>query len=154
MPYQPWRVINVQDPEEGGEPIGVLDLEDRTIQVGMKLKIKNVSAAYTIDPEDSGSLITIDTAATLTLPAATQNLKGVYVDVMVIADVTVVIAAATAGQLIMSNDIAANSFTWSTGSQKVGEAVRLVCNGASWLVMMWPITLTGATTVGTVSITT
>lgn len=134
-----FRAIGTQEAEEGGAPIFTVDLARRALKGGRILRVKNVSAAYTLlDDEDSGSLITVDTACTLTLPAAAGSLVGVFFDIAVIADVIVVIAAANAGELVMFNDVAANSFTWSTSSEKVGASCRLTCISATkWLVQLF-----------------
>lgn len=132
----PFRIIGDQDAEEGGGHIGILDMNDRSLQIGMKQPIKNLAAAYTPTSEDTGTLFTLSGAMTFTLPAAAARYKNVYYELVVIADVTCVVAAANAGELIMFNDVAANSFTWSTSSEKVGAACKLICNGVSWIVIL------------------
>lgn len=131
------RVQGEQDPEEGLRVAPVWDAENNALLIGQKRKVKTVSAAYTVVGEDTGTLICVDTAATVTLPAASADLIGVFVDIACIADVTIVIAATNAGELITFNDVAANSFTWSTGGEKVGASARLTCISATkWLVQL------------------
>lgn len=121
-------------PVDGGAPWGFLDPNDRSMTIATKRKIVNLSAAYTATAYDTNTFFTIDTAVTFTLPAASAALVGVFYDVAVIADVTVVIAATNASELILFNDTAANSFTWSTSSEKVGAGARLICVSATkWL---------------------
>ena len=128
------RVQGTQDPEEGGRAEPIWDAEFNALLIGLKRKIKTVSAAYTVVGEDSGTLICVDTAATVTLPAASADLIGVFVDIAVIADVSVTIDG-TAGELITFNDIAANSVAFSTTSEKVGASVRATCISATkWLI--------------------
>lgn len=114
-------------PTDGGAPWGLADPRDNSIIIAQKRKVVNLSAAYTAVAKDTNTFFTIDTAVTFTLPAASATLVGVFYDVMVIADVVVVIAATNAGELILFNDTAANSFTWSTSSEKTGAAARLIC---------------------------
>ncbi len=125
-------------PTDGGAPWGIADPTYKTIQIGQKKKIQNLSAAYTAVGADSGTFFTVDTAVTFTLPAASAALVGVFYEVAVIADVIVVIAATNASELIIFNDTAANSFTWSTSSEKTGAACRLTCvSSTKWLVTLW-----------------
>lgn len=137
MSKELFRIVGTQDADEGGSPIGIADVDRRAIMVGTIRKVKNVSAAYTVVEEDTGSLITVDTAATITLPAAAANLVGIHVEIAVIADVTVVVAATNAGELVTFNDAAANSFTWSTSSEKIGASCRATCISATkWLIQL------------------
>lgn len=131
------RVQGTQDAEEGGRVDPVWNADFNALKAGRIRKIKTVSAAYTVADEDTGSLICVDTAATVTLPAASANRIGMEVEIAVIADVTVVVAAANAGELVMFNDVAANSFTWSTSSEKVGASCKCTCiSPTKWLVQL------------------
>lgn len=128
-----FRVRGVQDAEEGGAPMFIVDADARALIANTIRKVKFISAAYTVLLEDTGSLLVVDTAVTITLPAAATLPVGFHVDIAVIADVTVVVAG-TAGELVVFNDAAANSFTWSTASEKIGASVKMtVISSSKWL---------------------
>lgn len=122
-------------PVDGGAPWGIADPNTRAIQIAQTKKIVNLSAAYTVTILDSNTLFTVDTAITVTLPAVSAALTGVFVDIIIIADVTVVVAA-TANQMITFNDVDADSLTWSTSSEKIGASLRATCNGSFWLIQL------------------
>lgn len=122
-------------PVDGGAPWGIADPTTRAIQIAQTKKIVNLSAAYTVTIFDSNTLFTIDTAMTLTLPAVSAALTGVFVDVIVIADVSVTIAA-TANQMITFNDVDADAIAFSTSSEKIGASFRATCNGSFWLIQL------------------
>lgn len=96
------------------------------------------TAAYAITPADWGKLFTNRGATgsvTFTLPAVSAVQSGFYVDFFVAADQDVVIAS-TADQMITFNDIDANAITWSTSSEKLGNAATMICDGTSWLAIL------------------
>ena len=72
-------------------------------------------------------------AVTLTLPAASGS-GGRYVDVFVVADQNVVVAAAS-GEMVAHNNAAATSVAWSTSGDKIGSGARFICDGTSWLCL-------------------
>ncbi len=125
------RVVGEQDPEEGGKIQAVWDAEDGTLQTGTKWKIKSISAAYTVTGEDSGTLILVKAALTLTLPAVSDALKGVWVRVINATDTDLVIAA-TANQMKTFNDLDADAVTINTSSEKVGYCADFICDGSFW----------------------
>lgn len=121
----------------GGAPWGDSDPASRSVFIPLRRRVVNLSAAYTFTPYDTSYFFTIDTAITVTLPAASAALVGIYYELMVIADVTVVVAATNASELIMFNDTAANSFTWSTSSEKVGASCKALCVSATkWAIQL------------------
>lgn len=135
MPGIIFREINVQDPEEGGQPIAVVDWEDRTLQMNTKLFIKPIAAAYTFANEDSGAVFICSAALTFTLPAAASAGAGCHCIVINGADTNLLIATANAGELVTLNDVAANSVALSTSSEKVGGGFHCICDGAKWYAL-------------------
>lgn len=121
-------------PADGGPPWGDADASSRSIWIPRRRRIVNLSAAYTPTVYDADTFFTIDTAITVTLPASAAAYIGIAYTFYVIADVTVVIAG-TAGELVTLNDIAANSFTFSTSSEKISACVEMINTGAKWLTI-------------------
>ncbi len=127
-----FKEIGVQDVEEGGAPIGVADLGARTIQVGTKWKIKNVSAAYTFVEEDSGTFFVVGAAMTFTLPpVTTAGMKGAWCRIFNGTNTDLVIAA-TADQMKTFNDADADAVTINTSSEKIGYCADFICDGSFW----------------------
>ena len=135
MPFEIFKFKGDTDPEEGGAPIGVIDLEDRSMEIHTKIPIKVLAAAYTFVAEDTGTFFKCTAALTLTLPAVSAAFKGCHLWVFVAADVTVVIAA-TADEMITFNDVDADQITWSTSSEKTGAAAHIICDGTAWMIML------------------
>lgn len=104
-----------------------------------RYKIRDVAANYSVVQDDNGSLLTVTAAATITLPAPAAAYKGMWLDIVNIADVNMTIASGTADTLVVFNDVAADSVAFSTASEKVGAAVRAICNGSLWILlpMIW-----------------
>jgi hypothetical protein len=70
-------------------------------------------------------------AVTFTLPAAANCTPGDDFLFLSCADQNFAVAAANAGELITFNDVAANSVTLSTSSEKAGGAVLVTCVSGS-----------------------
>jgi len=126
-----FRIKGVQDDAEGGGPIGELDMADRTMKIGTKWRIKSIAAAYSVVAEDSGTLILVKAALTLTLPAVSAALAGVWVRVINATDTDLVVAA-TANEMKTFNDIDANAVTINTSGEKVGYCADFICDGEFW----------------------
>ncbi len=72
-------------------------------------------------------------AVVLTLPAPILALTGLFYDVVGIAAQSITVATATADTLIVTNDTAADSLAIATASDKIGAAMRFICDGTSWI---------------------
>lgn len=96
------------------------------------------TASYTITQADSGKVFTNrgDTdAITFTLPAVSATYTGVQVTFFAVAGQNLAVAG-TAGELVTFNDAAANSVTFSTGSEIIGGGMTALCDGTSWLIFL------------------
>lgn len=122
-------------PADGGMPAGRLIPGGMGLMTPSFLNVKGIAAAYTVDDGDSGSVLIVTAAVTVTLPAASAALKGMHFWGIVGADVSVVFAAA-AGTLVVFNNVAATSIAFSTSGEKTGNSVHFVCDGAKWYAMV------------------
>jgi hypothetical protein len=68
-----------------------------------RYRIITKAASYTVVPGDNGALLTVTAAATITLPAPGAANKGMWIDIVVLADVDVSIASGTADTLVTIN---------------------------------------------------
>lgn len=76
-------------------------------------------------------------ALTATLPAAATCRPGDDIWFLSCADQTFTVAG-TAGELIVLNDVAANSVALSTSSEKAGGAMIATCvSGSKWHIAFW-----------------
>lgn len=104
---------------------------------------------YTITSADFGQVFTTrgaGGAVTFTLPAASGN-AGAWVRFLNAVDQNMAVAG-TAGELILFNDAAANSATFSTAGEKIGAAIYAFCDGTSWFIapeIFEAVTITVAT---------
>jgi len=99
----------------------------------IKLKVLSKTADYTLTRADSGAIVTntgATSAVNFTLPSIAES--GLFYFVVVTADQTVTVTAATADTLITFNDLAADSIAFSTASTKIGGVIFVVANGSKW----------------------
>jgi len=95
------------------------------------------TADYTILANDGGALFTnrgAGGAVNFTLPTVAAVGSGWWVDIHVVADQTVTVTAGTADTLVVFNDAAADSIAFAGASQKIGNGVRVICDGTGWLL--------------------
>lgn len=97
------------------DPMGYLSgLVERTVN-----KITN----YTVVKADNGTLFTAITAdATFTLPAL---VAGLQFDFLRASDHELVVASAEGDNMIVGNDLSADSVTWTTAGQQIGARLRI-----------------------------
>lgn len=93
----------------------------------------NKAANYTVVAADNGTLFTASAAAVFTLPAVAPGLTFEFLN---LADANVGVASASAGEIVWLHDVAANSLTFSTSSEKIGGRLRFRANaaGTKWYV--------------------
>ena len=131
-----------------GGPIVDVDMASKSLLMRTKLIVETLAAAYTVTVNDSGKVFIVNTAITVTLPASSAAMKGVHVTIVVGADVAVTIAA-TAGELVAFNDVAANSIAFSTSAEKAGNAVHFVNDGTKWYALVHLAAETATPTIAT-----
>ena len=97
--------------------------------------ITTVTASTTITEAQAGQLFVSSGtgATTFTLPSVPK--RGLEYSFYNAVDQNLVLTCATTGTLIVFNNVAANSVSLSTASQKVGGAFRVVGTGSKWLVV-------------------
>ena len=106
-------------------------------RVRPKMKIVVKTASYTITSTDFGSIVTTRGAAgavTFTLPAASDENKGDWVLFVNVADQNMIIAGADE-ELVVFNDLTADSIAFQTASEKIGGAFLAISDGTSWAVV-------------------
>lgn len=92
---------------------------------------------YQVLITDNGTLFTNRGAAgtvIFTLPTIATLPSGWTCDFYQVADFTMTVAAA-AGKLVVFNDAAANSITFSTASELIGNSITVISDGTSFLVI-------------------
>lgn len=97
------------------------------------------TAAYTIkkdQPDKTGRLFTNRGATgsvTITLPAPKVPIAGVWYEFEVIADQSLIVAGASAGQIVTNGNAAADNVGFQVAGQKIGGRIIAICDGTSWL---------------------
>lgn len=109
----------------------------------LERRVIGKSSNYTIDPtrDRPGTTFTnkgASGAVTFTLPTPNRAMCGWYYRFKVVVDQNVTVAAPTADTLVTANDLAADSLTVSTASQKIGALMEAevveTANGYQWAV--------------------
>lgn len=138
-------------PVNGGAPWGDADSASNSIQIPTRLPIKTIGAAYTTTLFDTGTVFIITGAITFTLLDPVAALIGHHYWCYIGADVSVTFntVTATSDKFVVFNDAAADSIAFSTGSQKIGNAIHFFTDGALWYAMMHPAITGGAQTAAT-----
>jgi len=101
---------------------------------GRQRECINTTASLTVVAADAGKTFTnvgASGAVTFTLPAAANCAVGDDFLFLGCADQNMTVAAANNGELITFNDVAANSVTLSTSSEKAGGAFCVTCVSSS-----------------------
>jgi hypothetical protein len=101
-----------------------------------KLKVTAKTEDYAVLVGDFGTIFTTrgaGGAVTFTLPAASGN-SGQWVEFYCVADQNMIITG-TDEELVVLNDLTADSIAFQTASEKIGGGFRAVCDGTSWIVV-------------------
>jgi hypothetical protein len=100
-------------------------------------QIEAKTAAYQIRESDLGKLFTTVGAiasVTFTLPVTTTIQVGWWCEFFQAADQDMVIASyGSLDNITFHNDLTADTITFSTATELIGNAVRVVWDGTSWL---------------------
>lgn len=104
-------------------------------------RITAKTAAYTIkkdQPDITGSLFTNRGAVgsvTFTLPTPSSPIAGVWYEFQVLTAQSLIVAAASAGQIIAAGNIAADNVGFQVAGAKVGGVILAICDGTSWVCL-------------------
>jgi hypothetical protein len=105
-----------------------------------KMKVAAKTASYTITEGDFGTVFTTrggTTTTIFTLPTVSSVYSGNWVLFLNVANYDMVVAGAT-GELVVFNDLTADTFGIITANERIGAGLLAICDGTSWIVL--PIT--------------
>lgn len=105
----------------------------------LRRKVVAKTASYTVTAADMGKTFTTRGATgaiTFTLPAASDALNGAEVRFLNVADQNMIVAGADE-ELVVLNDLTADSIAFQTSSEKIGGGFLALCDGTSWIVLPW-----------------
>ena len=93
------------------------------------------ASTRTIVSSDFGSVITNrgGGALTVTLPAPAQGNKGCYVDFFTVAAGDFVITTSAGEEIVALNNATADSLTLGQANEEIGNGMRVISDGTSWL---------------------
>lgn len=114
------------------------------MSVRLTRRVVPKSASYTIVyPMDApGTVFTNRDAAgpvTFTLPSPGRQLLGVEYEFLGVAAQNLIVAGATAGDLVGLNDTAADSLAMQTAGQIIGGWIRAVCVESAAGTFQWAV---------------
>ena len=98
-------------------------------------KIYAKTASYTVKATESGAVFTTtgNTAALVfTLPAVASSAGMEFIFLNTVNQTMTV--TAPSGTLVAKNSTGSTSIAYSTASKKTGQFVRVICDGAKWIV--------------------
>ena len=108
-------------------------------RVDIPLVVKaEAGSTRTITKADFGALITNrgGGALTVTLPAPASTPIGVYVDFYQVAAGDFVLTTSAGEELVLLNNATADSLTIGQANEEIGNGVRAICDGTSWLIQV------------------
>jgi len=121
----------------------VLDDDVNGYRAGVVARSSTKITDYTVVAADNGTRFFADTAnANFTLPAIRAGLSFEF---MRVSDHNLVVTSAEGDNIIVGNDLSADSITYSTASNKIGARIRVSCEyvGATptlkWIAEIVPV---------------
>ena len=102
-------------------------------KMGFKVNTASKVADYTVKAAESGTFFTNRGATAnvnFTLPAVADGLNYLFFGA---ADFNVTVTPAAADILVCDNNVAADALALSTGSEIMGGAIQVVCDGVKWM---------------------
>jgi hypothetical protein len=104
------------------------------VDIPLVMKAKTDST-YSVVPSDYGSVITNrgGGALTVTLPAPSATNKGCYVDFYTVAAGDFVLTTTAGEEMVLLNNATADSLTIGQANEEIGNGVRALSDGTSWL---------------------
>ena len=109
------------------------------MKVEIPLIIKAVTAStYTVVTSDFGKVITNrgGGALTVTLPAPASTPTGAYVDFYTVAAGDFVLTTSAGEEMVLLNNATADSLTIGQANEEIGNGVRVINDGTSWLTQI------------------
>ncbi len=104
------------------------------------------TGAYSVLESDSGTIFTTigaSASVTFTLPTL---IAGLHYWFICCEDEDLVVASASANEMVLDNTVVGESVTFGTTTEQIGQAVYVVCDGSKWFCfMMLAQTLFGIT---------
>lgn len=96
------------------------------------------TADYTVVmPDDNGVFFTTrgaGGAVNFTLPAVTPDMAGYHCTMYAVADQNLTVTGPDEG-LVVDNDATADSISFQTATEKIGNSFFCICDGTSWLAV-------------------
>jgi hypothetical protein len=103
-------------------------------------KIEAKTASYQVVAADIGKILTTygaSGAVTFTLPVTTSILTGWHCRFFQAADQNMIIASyGSSDDIVTKNDLAADTITFSTATELIGNGVEVVWDGTKWLAFL------------------
>lgn len=99
------------------------------------------TASFTLSPSNGFAPGTVITnrgavgAITATLLAASRALIGVWYELRVLEDQSMILAAAAVNTLVTLGDVAADNVGFQIANKKVGRRLQVFCDGTSWFAV-------------------
>lgn len=115
----------------------------RTRQPAVEREYHNVTADITLTPGDVGRTfgnVGATGTVVITLPAVANCPIGGDIIILSCADQTLTVSG-TAGEFIALNDVAANSVSLQTSSEKAGGGFRLTAVGPATAATKWHVSM-------------
>lgn len=107
------------------------------ISAPMRRVVSAKTAAYTCLESECGTLFTTEGAGasvTFTLPTADADNIGLWYEFFCAEDFAIVVGCATADTLIVFNDVAADSISYATAGEMIGNSIKATSDGAKWII--------------------
>ena len=106
-------------------------------QMAFKVNTATKTADYTVKASESGTFFSTRGAVgtvNFTLPAMASGLNYLF---YAAAAGAMTVTSGTADKMVADNDVAADSLAFSTGSEIMGGAIQVVCDGSKWMAMAY-----------------
>ena len=134
MPIPAKRQVN-SPPFMGKMPS--LNSDAQIDQMAFKVNTATKLTDYTVKASETGTFFTnrgTTAAVNFTLPAVASGLNYLF---YAAADRAITVTPAAADTIICDDNVAADALALSTGSEIMGGAIQVVCDGVKWVAMTY-----------------
>ena len=134
MPIPSTRQTNV--PPFMGKMLSLND-DSQIQEMPFKVHTQTKTLDYTVKASESGTFFSnrgATAAMNFTLPAVASGLNYLF---YAAADFSVTVTPAAVDTIVCDNNVAADAFALSTGSEIIGGAIQVVCDGTKWMAMAY-----------------